>query len=66
MRNQDERRSGMDRRRHTSVSLAPQGIERRWDFDPRSSTDAVDAIYGFNSTTSEDDWETFFNIHIRE
>ena len=66
MRNHEERRSGMDRRRHISVSLAPQGIERRWDLDPRSSAEEVDSIYGFNSTTSEDDWETFFNINIRE
>ena len=66
MHNHDERRSGIDRRRHASVSLAPQGAERRWDFDPRSSNHGIDTIYGFDTTTSEDDWETFFNIHIRE
>ena len=66
MRNQDERRSGEDRRRHASVSLAPQGVERRWDVDPRSGDEGTDAIYGFDATTSEDDWETFFNIRIRE
>ena len=66
MRKHDEKRSGVDRRRHTSVSLAPQGVERRWEFDSRSNDDSSDEIYGFDETTSEDDWETFFNINIRE
>ncbi len=66
MRNHDERRSGVDRRRQTSISLAPQGVERRWESDPRADGNGRDEIYGFETTTSEDDWETFFNIHVRE
>ena len=66
MRSHDEKRSGLERRRHALLSLAPQGIERRWAFDQRAGTLGEDAIYGFDTTPSEDDWETFFNIHIRE
>lgn len=66
MRNHDEKRSGVDRRQHTLVSLAPQGIERRWAFDQRSNALSDDSIYGFDTTPSEDDWETFFNIQVRE
>ena len=66
MRNQNERRSGLDRRKCALVCLAPQGIERRWAFDQRAGTLSEDTIYGFDTTPSEDDWETFFNIPIRE
>lgn len=66
MRSFDEKRSGMDRRRYDLPALAPEGIERRRALDQRASTLSGDAIYGFATTPSEDDWETFFNIHIRE
>lgn len=66
MRNQEERRSGNDRRREDSASSAPQGIERRWAFEQRSGAVGDDLIYGFDTTPSEDDWETFFNIQVRE
>ena len=66
MRNHDEKRSGLDRRQRDLVSLAPQGIERRLAFDQRASALVDDPIYGFDTTPSEDDWETFFNIQVRE
>ena len=66
MRDHHEKRSCLDRREHTSPSLAPQGVERRWAFDQRASVLSEDTIYGFDTTPSEDDWETFFNIPIRE
>ncbi len=66
MRSREEKRSGLDRRRFALVRLAPQGIEWRWAFEQRASAPSEDTIYGFDTTPSEDDWETFFNIHIRE
>ncbi len=66
MRSQEERRSGLDRRRFALVRLAPQGIEWRWAFEQRASAPSEDTIYGFDTTPSEDDRETFFNIHVRE
>ena len=63
MRSREEKRSGLDRRRFAVVRLAPQGS---WAFEQRASVPSEDTIYGFDTTPSEDDWETFFNIHIRE